>query len=98
MPRTTRSTSTDELREQFIEACSSGQLDRVRSLVKDNPCLTKQCNSHLKSALELACSQGHLSIISHLVENANCDGIIDQSLLHIAVDSGNIQVWFSVNL
>ena len=72
-----------------MEACSSGQLERVQSLLKYNPSLAKP---HLQSSLEVACSEGHLDVVSHLVGNANCDGIIDQNLLHIAVDSGNIQV------
>ncbi len=92
MPQTTRSTSTDKLREELIEACSTGQLAHVQSLLKDNPSLTKQNEHHLNSALEVACSKGHLNVVTHLVECTNCDGIIDQSLLHIAVDSGNIEV------
>eukprot|EP01059_Diplonema_ambulator_P025117 TRINITY_DN42101_c0_g1_i1.p1 TRINITY_DN42101_c0_g1~~TRINITY_DN42101_c0_g1_i1.p1 ORF type:complete len:731 (+),score=271.48 TRINITY_DN42101_c0_g1_i1:178-2193(+) len=64
--------------ERFIQAAAEGKLQTLISMLKSNPELLNTTDYDGRTALHLACEEGHLEIVQHLV-SANADlGVKDR--------------------
>jgi ankyrin repeat protein len=60
--------------EELFEACSKGDLEKVKSSLLNNPSLlNEELNEDGETALYKACLYNHLSIVSYLLEQEAVD-------------------------
>ena len=62
----------ESLGEEFIEACTKGDVETVQTLAKGN-CDVNHVNNDGTNGFMLACSNGHKDIVELLVTKSNCD-------------------------
>jgi ankyrin repeat protein len=64
----------DEILEELDDACGNGDLEKVKSILSENPSLlNKNLDVYERTALYTACEHNHPSVVSYLLEQDSVD-------------------------
>ena len=82
---------TDEDKDTSLHlACQNGHVDIINYLIDYTDCNFTSIDKDSLTPCHIACSQNYLDIAVCFMNKLNCDIHIDQSLLHIVCQNGNV--------